>query len=166
MHIENVFKETLMRDPAGMESVDKAQVIARNLWAVLDVERFLKTGTLFGYRCLRQTKARSDFSWCVTDAQVHSNRFFTKKAVKTGIKLLMKQNNLELPDIPGLKYREWLDTQTDRVRDLCKRARRSSAMADDAETQPYDLMAWDEEIAFATALEVFSGILKGTERFL
>ena len=106
-----------------MECVDKAQVIARNLWAVLDVETFSKTGTLFGYRCLRQAKARSDFSWCVTDSQVHSNRFFTKKAVRAGIQLLFKEYDLQLPDIPGLKFRDWLEKQAVRVRDLCQRAR-------------------------------------------
>ena len=145
-----------------MECVDKAQVIARNLWAVLDVEKFSKTGTLFGCRCLRQAKARSDFSWCVTDAQVHSNRFFTKKAVRAGIKLMLHDQGLLLPDIPGLKFSEWLEKQTVRVTDLCQRARRAAAMADDAETQPWDYMGWDaEETAFASVWEVLSGVFRG-----
>ena len=112
----------------------KAELIAHNLWEhVLDLETFEKTATLTRYRCLREVKARRCFKWCL---QVHSNRFFTDKAVSEGIALLFRQHNLSLPEVPGLSWKPWLKSETARIGDLCRRARR--AMAADpsqAETQ-------------------------------
>ena len=129
---------------------EKAEVIAAGLWGQLDPTHLAKTGSLTQHHCFRSAKARSAFGWC---SDVHNNRFFTDKAVREGIKLLFKRHDLKLPSVPGFVFKAWLESESKKIAELCRKARRSvasgspgvAAAMDDMETQPYSFFNDDAE---------------------
>ena len=121
----------------------KARIIAEGLYGQLDADRLERTGRIAPFSDLRSLKGRQAFAW-TRDPAVHSNRFFTNKAVRRGIELLLAEYGVQPPDhIPGFNLKSWLDAETTKLGSLCRKARRCSAEAMDpsnAETQ-----AWDAE---------------------
>ena len=119
----------------------KAKRVAEGILAQLDYELFHKTGSLTQFFSLRTSGARRAFAWCGSCA---GKRYFTARAVKEGIKLLLKQEGLQFPKCPGVSYSSWLEKETEKILGLCQRARRSTALVEPAamdtdETQPWSI---------------------------
>ena len=114
---------------------EKAAVIAEGIWGQLNLDRFAQTGSLSEHWHLRTAAAREAFAWC---GCCSANRYFTDKAIREGIKLLVRDKGLKLPDLPGVTFEKWLLDSTKLVGHLCRRARRCTAMdPDNVETQPW-----------------------------
>ena len=104
-------------------------MIASNLWAhVVDLEQFQRTATLTQHFSLRSAEARKAFSWC---SETPKNRYFTERALSEAVKLLFERESLKLPEVPGLTFNGWLKSETKKLVDLCKRARRTTVAAMD-----------------------------------
>ena len=117
----------------------KAERIAQGLLDQLDYEAFHKTGSLTQFFSLRSARARAAFSWCSTCTS--EKRFFTSRAVKEGIKMLMAKESLQFPKCPGVSFSSWLEKETEKILGLCQRARRSTSTPamDNDETQPWTI---------------------------
>ena len=109
----------------------KAQLICDNLYSQLDEEHLRRTGRVTKVFHFRSQGNRKLFRWV---QNVHNNRFFTRKAVSEGLRLMFKLHKLALPEVPGLTFKAWLKQETELLQDLLQKARRSLAM-DNEETQ-------------------------------
>ena len=109
----------------------KAQLICDNLYSQLDEEHLRRTGRVTKVFHFRSAKNRKLFRW-VQD--VHGNRFFTRKAVSESLRLMFRAHKLQLPEVPGLSFKAWIEQESKLLQELLQKARRSLAMDDD-ETQ-------------------------------
>ena len=110
----------------------KAQLICDHLYSQLDEEHLRRTGRVTKVFHFRSAKNRKLFRW-VQD--VHNNRFFTRRAVSESLRLMFKTHDeLQLPEVPGLSFKAWLDQEAKLLQALLQKARRSLAMDND-ETQ-------------------------------
>ena len=109
----------------------KAQLICDHLYSQLDEEHLRRTGRVTKVFHFRSAKNRKLFRW-VQD--VHGNRFFTRKAVSESLRLMFRAHKLQLPEVPGLSFKAWIEQESKLLQELLQKARRSLAMDDD-ETQ-------------------------------
>lgn len=84
-------------------------------------ERLNRTGTISPATSLKSTKARIAFQWAT--GAPGGKKIFSKAACRKAIRLLMKMDSVRVPQLPGLPYELWLETQVATVHHLCQRAR-------------------------------------------
>lgn len=87
-------------------------------------KRLSETGSISPALSLKIHSARKAFEWAAEAPE--SSRFFTKAAVRRGIELLMRQDNVQIPHLAGLPYPLWLEQQTKIIIHLCHRSRKNS----------------------------------------
>lgn len=112
-----------------------------------------KTGSLLRSKTLRSRETRKAFA-VIVQAAVGSpceeeqndrkeKRFWSKRVVLDALKLMVKDRQLQVPQLPGFQWPEWFKEQSGLVHKLAKKASRntrifrSKSMAEE-DTQPYD----------------------------
>jgi hypothetical protein len=148
----------------------QAKDITPALNRVFDYEDFRHTGNLVPRGNLRKAALRKAFAFTSLQ-EFQAPRYFTRLALRTSIVTLLRNRGLDLPKLPGLEQKTWLETQTARLQLLCRRAKKNAharkhvrkrpqksrklsvclprPMADDADTQPgwWEAYAWSDEAA-------------------
>ena len=127
-----------------------------------------KTGSLLRSRTLRSKETRKAFA-VIVEAAVGSpvqneendrkeKRFWSKRVVLDALKLMVKDRQLQVPQLPGFQWPEWFKDQSGLIHKLAKKASRntrscrSKSMAED-DTQPYD----QEDCSVKLGSTVFNG---------
>ena len=111
------------------------------------------TGALAPGGSLKMSKAREAFRWC--QSEEIEGRFFTLRLCHKAVSLLVAQQRIEIPALPGLSQSFWLAEQAKRLHYLCCRSKKNrlacslpsskeakAEAMDDAETQP---MFYDDD---------------------
>ena len=87
-----------------------------------DRAHFEATGTVTPTGSLRHKATRQ----CLTFAKNLTGRWYTQKMVKDALDLMIKQNGLSVPEVPGFSMKGWLEEQSKILQPLLSRARRST----------------------------------------
>ena len=101
-----------------------------------DSERIARTGQLIPPGSLKYKAVRQKLEWVKF---LPSERFFTRKRVQQALEELLTLHKLQLPCVPGLSPKAWIDSQVAPLTKILQRARKSTAMVDPSclETQPW-----------------------------
>ncbi|CAE7568931.1 unnamed protein product [Symbiodinium natans] len=125
------------RDEKG---VQLTELLYRNL-VIPDQARIKQTGSLLPTASLRHRQTREALAFVRDFDYEGHERLFTEKFVKACLrKLLEAPYSLDLPCTPGFQKEAWTNEEGKRLHSLIKKARRSTAMAADAETQPWSCL--------------------------
>lgn len=90
-----------------------------------------RTGNLIRSNTLRTKKTKEAFEILLSAKDEMSNevsedcRFWTKALVSNALKQMMSKHEVEVPQLPGFSWANWLKKQTNLVHSLCKRATRN-----------------------------------------
>lgn len=87
-----------------------------------DSERVKRTGSIPPSSTLKHKKTRAAFAWARV---VKGHKFFTARAVKRALKLLVTKFEVAIPRIPGQTFQVWSQAQTELILHLCQRARKN-----------------------------------------
>lgn len=106
-------------------------------------EYLRRTGALVFQTNLRVRTTRKAFNFLRTIGDSSpSKRYWTKKAFRDAITYMMKEKNLEIPQLPGFTWEQWLKDQADSLQKLSQRSRknawRNMADTDHLETLEYE----------------------------
>ena len=116
-----------------------------------DPERVKDTGALSPTKSLRHKATREAFAFA---RQLGNGRFFTEAIVRDTLKIMAAtpmKYDLEMPSTPGFSIECWVKEEAAILHKLLKRARRSTAMGDTVETQPWDINSWSAHLDPAEA---------------
>ena len=134
---------------------DRVAILATKLYEGLvagDNGAYLaKTGSLLRSNTLKSKETKKAFGIIVTashrdpswDNDQSERRFWSKKTVSEALRLMVKQKELQVPQLPGFSWSNWFKTQGDLVHGLAKKANRNQrykpmSSADNLETLPYN----------------------------
>ena len=120
--------------------------MAENLYEHLikpDPERKKTTGRMVPTTSLRHRATREAFAFV---KELSEGRVFTHALVRDALKLLTKQSekySFTLPATPGFSVENWIRDESVILHKLLKRARKSTAAMDTAETQMWDIESFE-----------------------
>ena len=99
-------------------------------------EEIKKTGALTPTQSLRHRSTRTAMQWA---RNLDASRWFTAAMCGEALEKVLKTHQVDLPSVPGFDQKQWCAQEAKILHKLCKRARKSTAMADpdNAETQPW-----------------------------